>query len=56
MQLRASGGAFGELVRVFSLLAIITSTVGFVYGLVRRAALTLALTLTLTLTLTSTLT
>ena len=37
MQLRASGGAFGELVRVFSLLAIITSTVGFVYGLVRRS-------------------
>ena len=34
MQLRASGGAFGELVRVFSLLAIVTSTVGFVYGLV----------------------
>ena len=32
--LRASGGAFGDVVRIFSLLAIVTSTVGFVYGLV----------------------
>ena len=31
--LRASGGAFGDVVRIFSLLAIVTSTVGFVYGL-----------------------
>ena len=32
--LRASGETFGEIVRVFSLLAIVTSFIGFCYGLV----------------------